>query len=122
MLVDISFYGELQVFTHFFAITPKELRLTNLIYKFAFRFVESDWKWDPCLKRNTKVIGKVWGGRLENNTQFRFPISLLKDFYGFLDREGFSKNYIKISTTPVYTPTPGLFKLKDKYKRSWRGI
>lgn len=116
MLVDISFYGELQVFTHFFAITPKELRLTNLIYKFAFKFVESDWKWDPCLKRNTKVIGKVWGGRLENNSQFRFPISLLKDFYGFLDREGFPKPYLKITVVPKYVPAKAIFNLKDKFK------
>ena len=112
MKVDIIF-GELQIFTHFFAVIPKELRITNLVYKFAFNYVEMVWKWDPHLNRNTSVIGKVWGGRLEDNSQFRFPISLLKDFYALLEREGFTKDYLNITVAPIYTPAAAGFKLRE---------
>lgn len=115
MEVSISFYGELQIYSHFFSIKPRELRLTNLVNKYAANYVDVEWKRDPKTNRNVKVIGKFWGGRLRDNSQFRFPISLLKDFYSFLDREGFDKNYLRVINEPMYEPTKANFILDNDY-------
>lgn len=113
MNVEMSCHGELQIYTHFFAIIPTDLRLKNLIFKYAYNFIEMDWKWDPQQNRNVRVVGKVWGGRLEDNSQFRYPISLLSDFYSFLDREGYSQGYLKITTAAIYEAAVATFKLRD---------
>ena len=40
------YYAKIETFTHFFAVYPHTLQLRNLIYKFAFDFVEYEWKYN----------------------------------------------------------------------------
>lgn len=115
MQVSVSYFCRLEIFTHFFAVIPLELRVTNAIFEFAYRFVETEWKYDFKLGKNIKVIGKVWGGRLEDNKMFRFPISLYPDFIQFLKSRGVQDHLVQTVNHIVYKPMPAVFKLADQY-------
>lgn len=107
--------AELSIGTHFFSINPlNSQNVLNSVYAFSTRLIEYEWKWDPMLRKNVKVIGRVWSGRV-GTTQFRYPISLLEDFLGFLDRRGIPKSKLKIIQLPLYTPAKADFKLAPEY-------
>ena len=107
--------AEIQVATHFFAVTSKSPHVTNSIYSFALKLVEYEFKWDPMLRKNTRVIGRVWGGKVNNGSHYRYPISLLPEFLQFLDRRGIPQRKLLIKKLPLYEPAVASFKLAKEY-------
>ena len=107
---------KIEIYSHFFAVFPKSVSARNAIYNFANRFVETEWKYDQQLRKNVQVVKSVWGGRLEDNTQFRYPISLLGEFKRKLLNFGVPLEKITEKVIPSYTPHPEAFSLDPKYK------
>ena len=109
------YYARIETFTHFFAVYPHTLQLRNLIYKFAFDFVEYEWKYDPQTRRNQRVVGKVWGGVTEDQSQFRYPISLLPKFLALLKYNNVRDEQIEMLAAPMYEPAKAEFTLKPHF-------
>ena len=101
--------------THFFGIAPLEIRSRNAIYDVISSRVGTEWAVDPNTRRNIKVQGKVWGGRLNDNTMFRMPISILPEMLRKLQQAQVPESFIKVVNLPTYTPTPAVITLNPAF-------
>lgn len=105
----------IQLGTHFFCVTPKSSHCTNLLHHFNQNLVELETQWDPVLRKNVKVVSKVWLGLLEGTNQFRYPISLYKEFLAYLERGGVPRRMLLEEMLPLYIPAKANFSLNPKY-------
>ena len=101
--------------THFFAIVPLEVRSRNAIYDVLATRVATEWAYDPSQGRNVRVQGKVWGGRLNDNSVFRMPISMLPEMLRKLKQATVSEDFIKIVRLPTYEPLTAEIKLNPAF-------
>ena len=106
MAIASHAWVQIQVATHFFAVIPSHARARTTIYNFARRLQPVEWIYDPELRRDVKVSGKVWGGYLSDFSQFRYPIFLYEEFLRTLHNEGVQNEHIEIIQLPRYEPEP----------------
>lgn len=88
----------------------RDLRLNQLVYGFTAQFTEYIDEYDQATRRY-KRVPRVWGGRLVDNSIFRFPIGALPGFIQFMKAHGVYENEIDYYSEPTYTPAPANFKL-----------
>ena len=115
MAVIDNAHVRIYVGTHFYGIEPLEIRSRNAIYDVVSTRVGTEWAVDPNTRRNIKVQGKVWGGRLNDNSMFRMPVSVLPEMLRKLNAYGVPENFIKMITMPSYTPTPANITLNPAF-------
>lgn len=102
-------------FSHFFVVYLKDFRFTNLVYEFTHRYVDYKPEFDPKTKQ-TREVPRVWGGRLGDNSAFRFPIGALQEFEHFLSCKGVYKHELDYMVEPLYPVAFADFKVDDIYK------
>lgn len=102
-------------FTHFFVVYLKDFRFTNLVYEFTHRYVDYKQGFDPKTRRAIN-IPRVWGGRLADNSCFRFPMGALDDFISFLLAKGVYRDELDFQTEPLYSPAFADFTVDPKYQ------
>lgn len=101
-------------FTHFFTVALRDLRHQRLVYEFTHQFCDEQDEYIPQQRRYVKKL-RVWGGRSNDNSIFRFPIGALSKFERFLQARNVSKHDIDYYSEPMYTPAPAYFVLNPDY-------
>ena len=101
-------------FTHFFQVEMRDLRLNQFVYGFTSMY--TDWVTEYDVKsRRYKKIPRVWGGRLIDNSIFRFPINTLPKFVRFMKQHGVRDDEFEFNVFPIYKPAFADFKLNSDY-------
>lgn len=102
-------------FTHFFTVALQDLRHQRLIYEFTHNFTDVQQEYNPQTRSYHNKL-RVWGGRIADNSSFRFPIAVLDKFVKFLEARNVSKFDITYDVEPLYLPAPAEFTLNEEYK------
>lgn len=106
----------LTLYTHFYLVKVRDIRYLPTIYNFIRRyFLDYQEVYDKASKQ-TLEKARVWAGRTNDNTSFRFPIYTLDLFYKFLNHQGFNDSDIKGITYPQYKPKEEIFKVDEKFQ------
>ena len=65
-------HGNIEIYTHFFAVLPKSPQMNPVIFSFLNNFIEPEWKYNPVTRQQEKVVGKIWAGKttISHNTDF----------------------------------------------------
>lgn len=101
-------------FTHFFQVELRDLRLNQFVYRYTSKFTEWVEEYDVKSRRYIKVP-RVWGGRLLDNSVFRFPIGVLPDFIRSMKQFGLQDNEIDFNIFPSYKPAYADLNLNPDY-------
>lgn len=105
----------INVYTHNFSVTGFSREIKELLVKFSERFTEYEFirSWDGNVDRKDT---RRFIAATKDRKEFRFHINCLEDFYVFMQRFGYRKEYIEVVSHDRYEPYRCVFKLKSTHK------
>jgi len=93
---------KITIYNLYYTLEPKDVISQSAIDYALTKLSTYSWVYDYRLKRNTKVLDKIYASIVKYNNSYRFNINTLKDMMSLLANKGLVKEDIHISIDKDY--------------------
>lgn len=115
MIIKFDSLFIITIYSHFFKITNPTPRIIGVLFKFCSNYVIMGYEKEKGRRPVYKPL-KVFAARIKDNSEFRFHIGQLPEFYNLLKKEVITPELYEVKYESLYNPASSNYNLRPGWE------